>query len=433
MAASQGPALLLLGGLAVAKHQRYLEAAADRGLAVLLIDAPGPYVDQTLASWPAAEPAPTGCAQLAPGDLTAVVGQIAAWQERYAIRGVGCLREPWVETASVVADLLALPGPGLRASRICRNKYLQRRLFASISPACTLVGPEYRPELARAWLRFPVVVKPIAREGSSGVRSATDPVTLADCLAGYDEREALLFEEYVPGLEYSVESLTERGELRFIGITAKRTTEAHSDYFVELAHTTPAPDLPPGDRETLLRTHRDVLHALRFDTGIAHAEYRVDAGGNVMLMEIAARPPGDAIMALHGLATGAYLEDALVALLSGETVTYPPPTRFARQVYLPQRPGLFAGIAVSPELGVAADRYPGAAVSFARLQPGAATDRPAVRRIAELKPRGSSLGPMRESSDRAATVIMDAPTAAELDELEARCLRAVRLRVVSRA
>jgi hypothetical protein len=68
----------------------------------------------------------------------------------------------------------------------------------------------------------------------------------------------------------------------------------------------------------------------------------------------------------------------------GGSVAHPSPTRFARQVYLPHPPGLFAGSRSRPQLGVAADRHPGGpAVSVVRLQPGAAADRPAVRRIAE--------------------------------------------------
>jgi biotin carboxylase len=426
------PALLLLGGLAASWNQPYVQAARDRDLVLLLLDRPSPYVESTIASWRANEPHPVEVGVARADQLAAIVALATAWRERYDIRGVCCLRESYVEPASVVADLLDLPGPGLRAGRVCRNKYLQRRLLPSLSPACMLVEAARRDETVAGWSRFPLVVKPLGREGSSGVRVATDASGLRDCLDEYDPDEPVLFEERVTGQEYSVESLSDRGKPCYVGITEKRTTEQDGDFFVEMGHTTPPTGLSAEDRERLLDAHRTVLDALRFDTGMAHAEYRVDARGRVIMMEIAARPPGDAIMALHSLATGASLEEAVVALAVGESVSVPPQTRFARQVYLPQRPGVFIGVAVAPELGVAANEHPGAAVDFTRIGRATADEPPAVRRVAELKARGATLGPIRQSTDRAAMVVIDAPTGAELDDLEARCRRAVRLRIVAR-
>ena len=66
-----------------------------------------------------------------------------------------------------------------------------------------------------------------------------------------------------------------------------------------------------------------MLERLAFDTGIAHGEYRLTADGRAVLMEVAVRPPGDSIMALHWLASGVPLEDAVVGLAVGEDVGVP--------------------------------------------------------------------------------------------------------------
>ncbi|HSV64852.1 MAG TPA: ATP-grasp domain-containing protein [Mycobacteriales bacterium] len=422
------PAVLLLGGLSVAWNQRYLDAAHARGLAVLVADAPGPHVAPLLAGWPASRPL-AEVAELPPGDVAGIVDRAATWSARYDIRGVCCLREEYVEATAWVADLLALPAPGLRAARVCRNKYLQRRYLAAWSPAAELVGPDRRADAVQEWTRFPLVVKPVGRLASSGVRLVSGSWELRDCFADYGADEVLLFEERLLGQEYSVESLSQSGQLRYTEVTEKRTTEHGSAYFVEMGHTTPAPGLVATDRTALLAAHEAVLARLGFGTGMAHAEYRLTGDGAVRLIEIAVRPPGDSILALHWLATGTPLEDALVGLAVGEPVAIPTARRYARQVYLPHDAGVLDGLTVDPALGVRPLWFSPAEVRAQVAAAGAAGDPPALRCVMALKPAGTPLAPIRESGDRAAMFVLDAATPAELDELEARCRAAITVRV----
>ncbi|MFD0823900.1 acetyl-CoA carboxylase biotin carboxylase subunit family protein, partial [Micromonospora zhanjiangensis] len=192
-------------------------------------------------------------------------------------------------------------------------------------PASTLVPPGDRDRAAAGWRAYPAVVKPVGRLASSGVRLVTDAVELRECLAGYPPEETLLFEERATGQEFSVESLSRAGRLRYAEVTRKRTTEEESAWFVETGHTTPPPELDPAARRELLATHRAVLDRLDFGTGMAHAEYRLGPGGRPVLIEIAARPPGDSILALHWLATGAAPEDAIVGLAVGADGPLPAP------------------------------------------------------------------------------------------------------------
>jgi hypothetical protein len=76
---------------------------------------------------------------------------------------------------------------------------------------------------------------------------------------------------------------------RYAEATEKRTTEEDGEpYFVELAHTTPAP-LPDQLRADLLARHDEILRRLDFDTGMAHGEYRIGCDGRITLTEIAGR------------------------------------------------------------------------------------------------------------------------------------------------
>jgi ATP-grasp domain len=425
-------ALLLLGGLAVAWNQRFLHAAQARDLTVLLLDEPSPHAGALLDGWPGSEHplAAVDEVGLVPArDLADIVERCAAWARSYRIRGVCSLREDYVEPAAVLADLWGLPSPGLRAARVCRNKYLQRRYLAAWSPASTLIEADRRDAVSSGWTAFPAVVKPVGRSASSGVRRVTGPADLRRSLADYPPGETLVIEERVDGPEYSVESLSHQGTVRHVGVTRKRTTERDSAYFVEMGHTTPPPGIGDGERAELERTHAAVLDRLGLDTGIAHAEYRLTQAGQAALMEVAVRPPGDSIMALHWLASGAPLEDAVIGLAVGEDVSYPRYRRFARQVYLDHRPGVLEDLTIPSRLGVAPAWFHPAEVRAQVSSCGAADAPPTLRCVVGLKPVGSELPPLRESGDRAAMFVVDAATARELDEMEAYCRDAITLRL----
>jgi len=434
---SHRSAVILLGGLVATWNHRFLHAAARRGLEVLLLDGPASGIDarheRGLRSGP---PHPlariAGHAVHAADDSAGVLEACLAWARDFDVRGVCCLREEYVDSAGLLTDLLGLPSPGLRASRVCRNKYLQRRYLGLWSPASELVGPRDRLARARTWNRFPAVVKPVGRLASSGVRLVLTGGELLACLDDYSPTEVLQFEERIVGPEFSVESLSRDGVALYAEVTEKRTTEGDSPYFVELGHTTPAVHLSEASRASLLATHAAVLERLQFGTGIAHGEYRITGGGRVVLTEVAVRPPGDSIMALHWLATGFALEDAVLGLALGEDVAPPASARrYARQVYLAHHPGVLTAVEVDASVGMDLTWFDIAEVRDQIVSGSADADPPSLRCLLGLKPVGTPLGPLRESADRAAMFVVDAPTPDELDAIEDSVRRGTRLRVMT--
>lgn len=444
------PAVILLGGMVATWNHRFLHAARRRGLAVLLVDGPttglAGLVEQRRSASsesrssesPSSESPSSGhplygvtdCAEREPGEVGGVLEACLDWTDRWDVRGICSLREEFVEAAGLVTDLLGLSGPGLRASRVSRNKFLQRRYLSAWSPRSDLVVPAARVARVAAWDRFPAVVKPIGRLASSGVQLVLTPAELVEALEAYQPGEVLQFEERVVGPEFSVESLSRNGECLYVEVTEKRTTEGDSPYFVELGHTTPAVNLTESARANLLAAHAAVLNRLQFGTGIAHGEYRVTARGRVVLTEVAVRPPGDSILALHWLATGTPLEDALIGLAVGEDVVPPShPRRYARQVYLPHQPGTLSGMAAPNGAGLEVTWFDRAAAHDPVREAGAATDPPTVRCLMALKPLGSQLGPLRESADRVSMFVIDATSPDALDQLEAQVSRDVHLEV----
>jgi hypothetical protein len=166
------------------------------------------------------------------------------------------------------------------------------------------------------------------------------------------------------------------------------------------------------------------------ENGITHSEWRVDEAGRPFLMEVAARTPGDGLSVLYELATGAAWEAEIIRIALGEHADYPQPRRHARQVYLEHPIGTLAEVVVDWP-GVI-PTWVGEAGIWPDIEPGAADDPPALRAVFVLKDRGSRLGPLDSSEDRAVTFFIDAPTISELDELDRQVRRAITISVCDR-
>ncbi|WP_042383879.1 ATP-grasp domain-containing protein [Streptacidiphilus melanogenes] len=416
-------AVIFCGAAALSWNPDFLHAARARGLRVLAVETPAArYADSALLT---GDSGPDALAWVDAGETSALLAVVRDWARAYEVVGICALREDWVEPVGLAADLLETPGIGLRASRACRDKSLQRGYLAAWSPRHTVLPPGDRGA-ASHWDGFPAVLKPTGRSASSGVVALADRDGLRQALTAYPDDEPLLLEERVYGPEFSVESLVRGGDVVFSGITGKRTTEETDGGFVEVAHTVPADvSAPLGD--ALLEANRQVLRRLDVRDGIIHAEYRVTDTGRVVLTEVNGRCPGGSIPALYRLATGASLEDAVVALAVGQPVTMPAPRRWARQVYVRHRPGVLEGLDVAEgaptpvwlaEEGVR--RIPGPAD---RSEPGT------LRAITVIKPRGALLGRLTSNQDRAVTYIVDAPDIGALDAQERSAEAALHLRV----
>jgi hypothetical protein len=428
-------AVVLFGALFGTRYPHVVPDAIARGLTVLGIDDRSPGKERIDAARRSVPDHPlAGLAELVwlgPDRHEKLLEQVVAWGERYRIRAVLAFGEEYVEPAAIVADYLGVPSPGLRAARVCRNKLLQRRYLAGFSPLSRLLTADERaagepgrtgPEQI-AWDTYPAVVKPVGRQASSGVRRVSGPAELVAALSEYEPGEPVLVEQLAEGHEISVEALVQNGAVLFSSPTGKRTNEGGGDFFVEMGHTVPDPELDPELTARVLEVNRQVLRRLDFRDGIAHAEYRVGAHGVPVLMEIAARAAGDSILTLYHLVTGSPLETALLSVALGEPTTYPPVRRYARQVYLPHRAGALHDVTadgLDASVTWLDERW-----MWPPVQPGAADAPARVQMVVAGRPAGTVLHEIRQSGDRSTMYVIDAPTVAALDALEARCTAAI--------
>jgi biotin carboxylase len=391
----QQQTVLLIGAGVMAEG--YLHAAQEVGLRVGIVETPDrhaalsgrvpcivdfePVAPQTAArdeSW--LSPAMTLAGRLAPD---------AVW----------AFAEAHVMAAAMVQHRLGLPGPGLDAATVSRNKAFQRTEFHRAG----LPQPGHRHALRlsdqREWAlaRLPVVVKPVSLQGSQGVERIASAEEWDDVVARRDDEGPLLVEEYVEGQEYSVEALVHRGRVLFTNLTRKETTGP--PYFVELFH-----EAGYGADRPILRKAADelcagVVTALHFGTGIVHLEFRARADDDLVIMEVAVRTPGDHIMELVARAHGFDVFAACLRLALGEVPDTPAaPVRAAGSLFLSARE---TGRLTALDLAAWATR-PEAAKHAPRFEPG-------VR-----------VRPAQNSGDRLAWAVLDCSTAEELRMLAGR-------------
>ncbi|MEU7428124.1 ATP-grasp domain-containing protein [Streptomyces sp. NPDC040750] len=410
------PAVVLMGRLAtLTRHARLAGEASRRGFRVLVIT--GPRADHEALLGVMDQPGGhLAVVAEAHGVDKPTVDQVLArtrpWLDTYDIRAVLSTGEPFLEPAGVLAAGLGLAGPGWQAARVCRDKALQRMLFPDLSPSWRLIPPNERPDVVPESLAYPLVVKPTTRMQSSGVVRVRHHGLLADVLHGYPEDESLLVEDVVDGPEFSVETLVQHGQVIWSGVTAKDTNEHAGDFFTETAHTSPAGLKEPA-RRGLVDAATEVVTRLQLLDGIAHTEFRLCAHGPV-LMEVAARVPGDGITLLWELATGAAMEPVLLDIALSIETEYPPPRRTARHRYLDHPHGRLVDVTstAAPVSWVTRDRR------WPTITPAAADAPPRCVAVLASRLPGDLLGDQSESTARSASVICDGPLGDALDDTE---------------
>jgi len=233
-----------------------------------------------------------------------------------------------VELAALLCERLGLAGNPAHAVRRLRDKLEFRRLLRQRRFQC----PEFRhlpsesdPRTLLPGLRFPVVVKPRRLSASRGVIRADDAdglvraVNWARAIQSRADRDAqalgLLVEEFVPGREYALEGMLERGALATLALFDK-PDPLDGPYFEETLYVTPS--RLPGDLQR--RIGDEVAHVCReagLGNGPVHAEVRVNDRG-VWILEVAARSIGGLCGRVLKHVLGMSLEELILRQAIGE-------------------------------------------------------------------------------------------------------------------
>jgi biotin carboxylase len=262
--------------------------------------------------------------------------------------------------AAAVAQAVGLPGNPPDAAFRSRNKLASREAMRDAGLPVPFFEPVAMDADAAAMAgrtSYPAVVKPLALSGSRGVMRVDTP---GEFVAAFDRLRRLLqspdvrlerdeahdmamIESFIPGREFAVEGLLERGALRVLAIFDK-PDPLDGPFFEETIYVTPS-RAPAATQRQIEDAVAVAVSALGLYHGPVHAECRVD-GDTVYVLEVAARPIGGLCSKALRFTGGVSLEELLLRHAIGEDVSAFERERTASGVMMipiPQR-GVFRGV-----------------------------------------------------------------------------------------
>ncbi len=246
---------------------------------------------------------------------------------------LGC-DDSTVELAAQVAQVLGLPHNPPQAARLSRRKDLARAHLTQAGcpiPAHRLL--RITPSLAETELQdapFPCVIKPLHLSASRGVMRCNDEHELqtaierlrpivADACDTF-EREHVLLEQYIDGIEVAFEGVLHHGELCPLALFDK-PDPLTGPYFEESIYVTPS-SLDNAKQQHIVQCVQQACQALGLHTGPVHAELRIDER-DAWILEVASRTiGGDCARALDS-SDGASLEQLTIQLAMGQIPRLP--------------------------------------------------------------------------------------------------------------
>ncbi|MEJ2064643.1 MAG: ATP-grasp domain-containing protein [Reinekea sp.] len=261
--------------------------------------------------------------------IAAMIEKIAQWQRDYTISLSINVTEEFLVSAAFCNDYFRFSNPGVMAAKISSDKRIQRALMPDLSPT------EYYRNTPVDHIEFPVVVKPTDSHGGQGFTILTNVEDWQHYMTTASEN--IVIEQYIQGVDCSVEAMAVDGEIVFQGVTEEISLPAPLD-FLEMGYYQPPLNFTEECIEALKAYTRTLVQRVQFKTGILHAEFRIQPNGKIFFIEFAARPPGDSVLAMYRHATDASLEAQFLNVLQHKAVNMAVTKRYAGQHFYVELP-----------------------------------------------------------------------------------------------
>ncbi|BAB52321.1 ATP-grasp domain-containing protein [Mesorhizobium japonicum] len=254
--------------------------------------------------------------------IEALIHECSGLRGSYDIAGITgftALDESLYSRIGKLCQYFSLPGPNPESIEQCCDKFTQRQFLAAAGvpiPVYRLAVNEAEVESAAAEIGLPVILKPAAGSGSSGVRLCRNVDELAEhttYLLGEKHlwsSPRILVEEFAQGPFYSAEIMGNE----VVGIEA--TDFGPPPHFVIRGATHPAP-LTDEEYERIADVSLSCLPALGLGWGPANIELRWTKHGPVII-EVNPRLSGATCPKLVRLAYGVDLVAEHIKLVIGD-------------------------------------------------------------------------------------------------------------------
>lgn len=191
-------------------------------------------------------------------------------------------------TVAYVASHLNLPSIGIAQASACNNKIAMRMIFKDHG----IPQPDFSVD-SIGDLKFPIVCKPVDNCASRGITIIHTkeelPQAIERALGSSIDRH-VLFEEFIDGKEYSVDTILYQGRLYPCGIS-DRIFEHKGAYAVQNGSITPS-TLLPEKQEEIYGVMERCAEAIGVQWGAFKGDIIIDNDGRVYILEVTARLSG---------------------------------------------------------------------------------------------------------------------------------------------
>ena len=257
-------------------------------------------------------------------DTAAGVAQIEAFHGEHPVDAVVAADEEAAILSAAAAPALGLTHSAPEAVQTAGNKHLLRRALEPAdvnSPHFGVLAVDGDAAAVARGTSYPCVLKPLSLSGSRGVIRADGANSFVEAFfrvkkiiedagerAGPD-RDKILVEAYVPGIEVALEGLLIGGELHTLALFDK-PDPLEGPTFEETIYVTPS-RLDPAVQEQVAEAAATAARAVGLSEGPIHAELRINAAG-VWVIEVAARSIGGLCARTLRFGAGISLEELIL-------------------------------------------------------------------------------------------------------------------------
>lgn len=290
--ASAPPRILLLTHAQSYRSSPFREAAGRLGIeCVLAMDMETELADTGKHGWgfPFA-------------DLERAVAKIQSVHNRKPFTALVALDDDGTFLAASASERLGLPHNRPEAALAARDKWVMRRKLAASGLNCprfVRIAEGDSISDAAGRIGYPLVIKPLDRNGSQGVMRVDGE---AELMAKVERLQAImhpgspspaqsefLMESYIPGAEVAVEAILVDSQLEILALFDKPDPLV-GPFFEESIYVTPS-RLPASAQRAIKDATLRATQALGLGFGPVHAELRLNAQGP-WILEVAGRSIG---------------------------------------------------------------------------------------------------------------------------------------------
>ncbi len=230
-----------------------------------------------------------------------------------------------VPTVAYVAERLQLKGIGMEMAELFTNKYLMRQFCKENGFAYPDYQLCYTVEEVKEFVdnHKKVIIKPLDAQSSRGISIIQEESNLNKCfqeaLSYSNTKKAIIAEEYIEGVEFTVDGLKTKDRYEVLAISKKRHYSYNSSIAKELYFQHYDEEY---DYDKLRRYNKEMVCKMGLPFGLTHAEYKY-MNGEFYLIEIGARGGGTKISSdIVPYMSGVDSNAVLVRSLLGESEEY---------------------------------------------------------------------------------------------------------------